>query len=782
MRFFVFMSLLVACDSSVKVDVPDESDFIVEIDADGDGYLETDDCDDQDSAVFPGAIEVCDAIDNNCDGEIDEGVSSSFFLDIDEDGFGNSAEEVEACEAPEGYVPNGNDCDDENSNAYPGNTEICDGLDNNCNEAVDEEVGTQYYFDGDEDGFGDSEEGVFACEPSSGFVENASDCDDENNTIYPDAEESCDGLDNDCDGEVDEDVGTLYYLDLDGDGYGNDQVFMLSCSPTSNYVTALGDCDDIDPNINPTANEICDSEDNNCDGLVDDSSAFGQQTFYSDLDGDGYGDPSSSQEQCDQPQNMVSNDSDCDDTDADVNLTAVEYCDGIDNDCDGLIDSDDSSIMNASVFGLDQDGDGYGSGTITLVTCSQPSGYVSNTTDCDDLNSTVNIDSPEVCDGLDNDCDGDIDDADSDIDQSTFLSFYPDYDGDGFGDFLSPLLQCSEPTGYTTDSSDCDDYNANINPLALWYLDYDGDGYGDDNYVQQSCVQPYGYIDNDLDCDDSSSAFSPATTEGCDGEDRNCDGLIDNDSDGDGYSDATCGGDDCNDSDSSFVPEFNGGCAMGESCVDILNIGRSLGSDVYLIDPDGYGTGVSPFDVYCDMSTDNGGWTQIVYVQAGEAEGYSHDYASVFSGTVRGVMGAGSYKLDSTDLLQAATELRYSEPSSMVPDSQLDYWLHDYSCEISNDVLSKINNPGFMNQIPAAVTCSDINTGLPASNAVYLNYQGWNSCWTGPRLWIGTVSGANYHGDYCVGCVSTWKCDATISGVYSGPSNNYNTSVAFWLR
>jgi hypothetical protein len=524
---------------------------------------------------------------------------------------------------------------------------------------------------------------------------------------------------------------------------------------------------------------------------------------------------------------MVSDGNDCDDGEFNVNPDSTEICDGIDNDCDTLLDSDDPSLSNGTLYGLDLDGDGFGSPVVTTTDCSQPAGYVADASDCNDLLDSIYPGANEVCDGLDNDCDGFQDDGESDTDPSTFTNYYPDNDGDGygdstnvtaqcdqpmgyildgsdcddtdpsinplmvwyadadgdgFGDFLSPLLQCSEPIGYTTDSSDCDDYNANINPLTLWYLDYDGDGYGDGNYVQQSCVQPYGYIDNDLDCDDSSSAFSPATTEGCDGEDRNCDGLIDNDSDGDGYSDATCGGDDCNDSDSSFVPEFNGGCAIGESCVDILNIGRSLGSDVYLIDPDGYGTGVSPFDVYCDMSTDNGGWTQVVYVQAGEAEGYSHDYASVFSGTVRGVMGAGSYKVDSTDLLQTATELRYSEPSSMIADSQLDYWLHDYSCEISNDVLSKINNPGFMDQIPASVTCSDINTGLPASNAVYLNYQGWSSCWTGPRLWIGTVSGANYHGDYCVGCISTWKCDATTSGVYSGPSNDYNTSVAFWLR
>ena len=118
MRFIVFLSMLFACESTVKVDPVDESDSIIKVDLDADGYLDDEDCDDSDPSVHPGATEVCDSIDNNCNDEIDEGVSSLFYLDTDGDGFGNSAEELEACDAPEGYVPNGNDCDDENDAIY----------------------------------------------------------------------------------------------------------------------------------------------------------------------------------------------------------------------------------------------------------------------------------------------------------------------------------------------------------------------------------------------------------------------------------------------------------------------------------------------------------------------------------------------------------------------------------------------------------------------------------------------------------------------------------------
>ena len=84
-------------------------------DADGDGYFSDEDCDDSSSAVYPGSEELCDGVDNDCDGDIDEGVTSTFYLDADGDGFGDNDDTLEACDVREGYVAIGNDCDDTNA-------------------------------------------------------------------------------------------------------------------------------------------------------------------------------------------------------------------------------------------------------------------------------------------------------------------------------------------------------------------------------------------------------------------------------------------------------------------------------------------------------------------------------------------------------------------------------------------------------------------------------------------------------------------------------------------
>ena len=119
-----------------------------------------------------------DGFDNNCDGEIDEGVTQTFFADKDGDGFGDPDDIMEACDVLEGYVVGGNDCDDDNDTVFPAAEELCDGLDNDCDETIDEDVGDLFYIDADGDGVGDSEQVVTQCDPDLGLASVGGDCDD----------------------------------------------------------------------------------------------------------------------------------------------------------------------------------------------------------------------------------------------------------------------------------------------------------------------------------------------------------------------------------------------------------------------------------------------------------------------------------------------------------------------------------------------------------------------------------------------------------------------------
>ena len=119
MRILWIGLLLTACRAEIKTPTTDTEDVVVtESDLDGDGYLEGDDCDDNDASIYPGAVETCDGVDNNCDGTVDEGVTDTFYTDADGDGFGDSESTVEACDAPDGTVPNGNDCDDTEASCF----------------------------------------------------------------------------------------------------------------------------------------------------------------------------------------------------------------------------------------------------------------------------------------------------------------------------------------------------------------------------------------------------------------------------------------------------------------------------------------------------------------------------------------------------------------------------------------------------------------------------------------------------------------------------------------
>ena len=186
------------------------------LDADGDGFEDATwggpDCDPTDAEVNPDAVEVCDGIDNDCSGAIDDEATDfgTWYADADGDGFGDADSPVSACAQPSGTVEDATDCDDSEALSYPGGSEVCDLIDNDCDGEVDEgasDLGT-WYEDSDGDGYGDIEAPVEACTQPSGTVEEteAIDCDDTHANIYPGATEHCDDTDWDCDGESGYDI------------------------------------------------------------------------------------------------------------------------------------------------------------------------------------------------------------------------------------------------------------------------------------------------------------------------------------------------------------------------------------------------------------------------------------------------------------------------------------------------------------------------------------------------------------------------------------------------
>jgi len=615
--------LAVACRTDPdKVDTDDASgDTGPEIvDVDQDGYGQDEDCDDEDSSIHPGAEEVCDGLDNDCDGAIDEDLGETWYADADGDGYGDPTSALDACEAPSGHVSDATDCDDADPETHPDAPERCDGIDNDCDGTVDEDLTEVWYLDADGDGFGDPGVSIDSCDPGEGWValDLATDCDDGDPAVNPAAIEECNGVDDDCDGAVDEELEALWYADADGDGFGDPASEVYGCEPAAGYTADAGDCDDANSDIHPDAQEICDTLDNDCDGSVDDASAADAATWYADGDGDGYGDAGASTSACEQPSGHVSDASDCDDADAAVSPAGTELCDGIDNDCDGSVDEDDAG--DASTWFADGDGDGYGDSGASTIACNQPSGHVVDATDCDDGAAAVNPAGTEACNGVDDDCDGSVDE-DSAVDAGTW---YADVDGDAYGDAASATSACSQPSGYVADATDCDDADAAVNPVATelcngvdddcdgsiddddpsldaastttWYADGDGDGYGDVTSAADSCSQPSGYVGDATDCDDADAAVNPAADELCNGVDDDCDGGVDEDSavdsntwyadsDGDGYGDAgasigACSqpsgyvGDatDCDDGDAAVSPSATETCdGVDQDCSGSLS-------------------------------------------------------------------------------------------------------------------------------------------------------------------------------------------------------------------
>ena len=336
----------------------------------------------------------------------------------------------------DGYTEEEGDCDDTNPQFSPDAIEIEDGLDNDCDGFVDN---NSSFFDDDGDCYCESAPCSGTIEASCGPLQGG-DCNDASNLDYPGSDERCDGIDNNCDGEVDEysavDAPT-WYADVDGDGFGITDYVQIACDQPTGYSATSDDCNDNDASIYPGAPEQPNYIDDDCDGIVDDN------TVNYDDDGDGFNE----------------NQGDCDDTTPMVNPAQVEVINAIDDDCNGLID--DQTVI------YDDDGDGYSE----------------NQGDCDDANIAVAPNLTEICaNGVDDNCNG----TEDEINAIDCIDYYHDADGDGYGGSFYPSECWCEPGGNSgmlnvTEGGDCMDntmpQSINVYPGQTEYFDVDrGDG------------------------------------------------------------------------------------------------------------------------------------------------------------------------------------------------------------------------------------------------------------------------------------------------------------------
>ena len=578
------------------------------------------DCNDNNSNVNTAAVEVCNQIDDNCNGLMDDGlVFVAYYADIDGDGYGNPATLISTCLQPQGFITDFTDCNDNNSNINSAAVEVCNQIDDNCNGLSDDGlVFETYYADNDGDLYGDVSNAIYQCLQPNGFVINNTDCNDNNPNLLEYSVEICNSEDDDCDGNIDNGLVFVdYFADIDGDGFGNLATLVSTCLQPQGFITDFTDCNDNNSNINSAAVEVCNQIDDDCNGLMDDGLVF--VAYYADIDGDGFGNPATLISACLQPQGFIADLTDCNDNNSNVNTAAVELCNQIDDDCNGSMDD---GLVFVTYY-ADIDGDGFGNPSALVSACVQPQGFITDFTDCNDNNSNVNTAAVEVCNQIDDDCNGSMDDG------LVFVTYYADIDGDGFGNPATLVLTCLQPQGFVTEFTDCNDNNSNVNTAAVeicnqidddcngsmddglvfitYYADIDGDGYGNPATLVSTCLQPQGFVTEFTDCNDNNSNVNTAAVEICNQIDDDCNGSMDDglvfityyaDIDGDGYGNpatlvSACvqppgfilDNTDCDDLNDTAYPGAVELCnAIDDDCDGLSDTGVFM---VYFIDNDG---------------------------------------------------------------------------------------------------------------------------------------------------------------------------------------------------
>ncbi len=410
------------------------------LDDDGDGFGALVDCDDNDATAYPGAAELES--------------TSACMIDSDGDGYGDASPVNPQVQA-------GQDCDDNDFNTKPGAVEFCDGIDNDCDNQIDDNPvgGSLYYADTDGDGIGGSTT-IQSCNAVNGASTETGDCDDLDPFAYP--------------GIATNDSLTACMRDVDGDGYGD-------AAPSNSSITAGTDCDDLQASINPMAIEIpADGLDQNCDAY---------EACYQDADLDGFGSSTvtnSASFTC-AGLAIADNDDDCNDASGQTFPGAAEF-------------------DSATACMQDADGDGYG----YMIA---PAGGVGGN-DCDDSNASVYFGATEIPgDGISQDCDNTED-------------CYADTDGDGYGSnsiVTSFDLDCND-AGESNNNADCDDTTSDIYPDAT-EIPYDGIDQDCDPSTADDDLDGDGYGVSDGDCDDGNPDRNPGAIDiPDDGIDQDCDG------------------------------------------------------------------------------------------------------------------------------------------------------------------------------------------------------------------------------------------------------------------